>query len=101
MLEFKDRTPSQPTFRGVLEVLQSFDFQDKLIMLFVLLMALSLPGQAIYKIYKDHTSKVQWEEFRSAHACKITVRHVGAGTADEPESTDWLCEDGVTYNVTH
>jgi len=103
MLEFKSDAPPRSQFRRIFEAftstLQSFDPHERLIMLFVLLMALFLPGQAIYQVFKERTSKAQWEAFKSDHMCKVTARQIGSGTVDEPESTDWICEDGVTYNV--
>jgi len=58
------------------------------------------------------SESADWEEFKTAHACKVTAKvsgdtfntyGVGAngqmtiGVGSTPSKTGWTCDDGITY----
>ena len=54
----------------------------------------------------------EWDKFKTAHACKVVAHTSGQvyntisvdtkgrsviGTATTPDTTSWLCDDGIVY----
>lgn len=88
------------------------NIDDELFEIFIYIIMVLVFLGIISIFFDDYKERVQWDKYRTDHACKIVDHidgyvfntlgtdakgNISVGIASTPDKTGWLCDDGITY----